>query len=139
MKLPAIDRFMNYALPEPNSGCWLWMAQIKPNGYGAFYDENQNLWYAHRYSYTVHKGAIPSHLVVHHKCSVRSCVNPDHLEIITQSQNVKHGIEKSKIHNKSKTHCPYGHEYTNDNILLYRGGRYCRACKRIRESKYALQ
>lgn len=81
----AYKRFTDKVCPEPNSGCWLWMGSVTHRGYGAFsYGRQMG---AHVFSYLWHKGEIPEGLVVHHKCAVRSCVNPDHLEAVTSSVN----------------------------------------------------
>lgn len=67
--------------------CWIWQLAVAPNGYGHIHGKNAKL--AHRAYYEMHKGPIPSGLVVHHKCGVKSCVNPDHLEAVTQSENIR--------------------------------------------------
>lgn len=67
--------------------CWLWQAGISGNtGYG-------NIWWlgrtqsAHRVAYTLLRGSIPPELTIDHLCRVRHCVNPDHLELVTQAEN----------------------------------------------------
>jgi hypothetical protein len=84
------SRFWEYV--EKTSYCWLWGAHTDAAGYGRFGlrmgPKNWKRNYlAHRYSYELAYGGVPDGLVVHHKCGVRSCVNPSHLEAITQSEN----------------------------------------------------
>lgn len=75
-----MERFEARYIPEPNSGCWLWLAGINPsNGYGRFYTNGAVVVYAHNFSYRAHKGQIPSGKILRHTCDVKSCVNPDHI------------------------------------------------------------
>ena len=79
------ERFFDRVLPEPNSGCWLWEGYILSSaGYGIVRGK-----LAHRFSYELHYGAIPSGLDIHHKCGVTACVNPAHLKPMTRVDNVK--------------------------------------------------
>jgi hypothetical protein len=79
--LPKI--FSNYILPEPNTGCWLWTGCLNTDtGYGRY-----GRYLAHRVSYVAHTGEILGDRVVHHKCGVRNCVNPDHLESMSAATN----------------------------------------------------
>jgi hypothetical protein len=69
-------------------GCWLWTWHKNHKGYGLiFHDGITEI--AHRYMYKLHKGSIPEGLQLDHTCHVRSCVNPDHLNPVTQSENNK--------------------------------------------------
>jgi hypothetical protein len=118
--------------PEPNSGCWLWTGSVNKAGYGLFWTgAAQRL--AHRCSYELHVGPIPAGLTLDHLCRVRCCVNPDHLEPVTQGDNARRspiiGIRSGELQ-RSKTHCPKGHAYTGENLIIRENGwRRCRACK----------
>lgn len=108
-------------------GCWLWIGARTDGGYGTI-DSGGRTVAAHRVSYELAKGQIPSDLQIDHRCRVRHCVNPAHLELVLRKTNILRGVSFSAV-NARKTHCPSGHEYTEDN--LYRranGSRDCKAC-----------
>jgi hypothetical protein len=69
-----------------DSGCWIWMGAISPNGYGSIRIK-QKTHSTHRVSYQVHKGEIPNGASVLHSCDVRCCINPDHLRVGTYADN----------------------------------------------------
>lgn len=71
------------SIPEPNTGCWLWLGGMTGSGYGAAFGNM-----AHRLSYQAYHGAIPFGLVVRHKCDQPSCVNPEHLAVGTHQDNM---------------------------------------------------
>lgn len=132
------DRFLDKVSPEPNSGCWLWTAYCYPNGYGAFWTGDRTEC-AHRVSYRLFTGEIPSHLQIDHLCRVRSCVNPDHLELVTLTENVLRGIGAPAV-NARKSHCIHGHPFDEENTYISStGARKCRVCIRARKAKYYAQ
>lgn len=91
--------------PVPESGCWLWDGYIKPDGYGFLRSFTQKVL-AHRASYIAHIGPIPDNMVVRHKCDVRCCVNPNHLELGTSQDNVNDRNERGRTargHRVSRT------------------------------------
>ncbi len=75
--------------------CWLWMARISPFGYGQF-GFNGTMKQAHRVSFEIYKSKIPKGLCVLHVCDNRRCVNPDHLWLGTQADNVQDMILKNR-------------------------------------------
>jgi len=70
--------------------CWIWNHSLV-HGYGLFMGKS-----AHRVSYELYKGSIPKNMVVMHTCDNPSCVNPEHLEIGTQSENIADMIKKGR-------------------------------------------
>ena len=69
------------------SGCWLWTGHSNTKGYGATTREDGSRVYAHRLSFELHHGAVPSGMQVDHVCHVRLCVNPDHLRVVSPAEN----------------------------------------------------
>ncbi len=103
MKISALERFLRKVQPV-NSGCWLWTGTLNYEGYGVI-RVNGLLLFAHRYAYEQWVGCIRDDYVVDHLCRVPACVNPDHLEVVTRSENVRRGqrcclrcIEVHKMH-----------------------------------------
>lgn len=82
-----IGRFENQFIPEPNSGCWLWVAVANWKRYGTFNIAGKNRR-AHRVAWELYRGQIPAGMQVNHKCNVRQCVNPDHLYLGTHADNM---------------------------------------------------
>ena len=89
------DRFWREISPEPNSGCWLWTGPVDESGYGRFRIGRSKVR-VHRLSYEMHCDAIPAGMVVRHRCDVPGCVNPDHLEIGTPSDNVQDKVARGR-------------------------------------------
>ncbi|MDJ0460650.1 HNH endonuclease signature motif containing protein [Streptomyces sp. H27-C3] len=111
------------------SGCWAWTAQIAHHGYGR-YSVSGSARKAHRVAYEALVGAIPDGLVIDHLCRVRHCVNPGHLEPVTNTENLRRGLRALPVHS-SKTHCAQGHPFEGENLgPSIRGERRCRACQR---------
>lgn len=92
------ERFSTKYFMEPNCGCWLWEGSLNANGYGQmrYGLRGKSVRRAHQVSYELHKGEIPHGLDVRHKCGLRTCVNPAHLELGTRKQNMedaeRHGM-----------------------------------------------
>jgi len=95
MKPHRIAAFHEKYIPEPNCGCWLWLAAVDEKGYGDFWDGDAVVA-AHRASYRIHFGDIPAGAHVLHSCDVRPCVNPGHLFLGDQSSNMADMVAKNR-------------------------------------------
>ena len=117
-------RFWRFVKKTDN--CWLWLGYKNLKGYGRM-NEKRKTNYAHRFSYEIHKGKIPKGLVIDHLCRNTSCVNPDHLEVVTQRQNILRG-ESIFAQEARQTECLNKHKYTEETLRIYDGHRRCRIC-----------
>lgn len=113
--------------------CWLYAGIIHTDGYGLIQAKIAGKWKllrAHRVVYENMVGEIPPELVSDHICRVRSCINPEHIELVSNALNVARGHTRL-------THCINGHEFTKANTMLHKNGRWrrCRTCvnKQTRE------
>ncbi len=73
------------------TGCWEWQRYVAPNGYGITCLDGKRML-AHRVHYEKHLGAIPANKQIDHLCRVRRCVNFDHMEVVTQKENIRRGL-----------------------------------------------
>ena len=135
-------KLMAYIEPEPNSGCWLWTASVRPlSGYGQLRHAGK-IRFAHRVAYEAFRGRIPDGLFVCHHCDTRSCINPDHLFLGTGKDNAQDMIRKGRQYCQRRSHCFRGHKLTPDNTYLYadqRRGlvrRSCRICLRNARNRW---
>lgn len=118
-----------------DNGCWQWTGSIGLKGYGltSYKDISYS---AHKFIYQLLKGEVPAGLVLDHLCRNRSCVNPKHLEIVTQQVNLLRGKTKA-AENAAKRECIKGHKYTDENTYVKpNGARNCKICQRIRVMNY---
>jgi len=122
-------RFHNKVKLNDN-GCHIWTGYTDDDGYGKFGIKNKIIS-SHRFSYNLYKGQIPNNMEIHHICNNTSCVNPNHLEVVTHKENLILGNSPSSI-NRDKTHCPKGHKYTKENTYFSNKRRYCRKCRKCR-------
>lgn len=127
--LPEDVRFWKYV--QITDDCWLWTGCVdRTVGYGEFGRAvTGRKIRVHRYVYELIKGPIPSGLQIDHLCRVRICVNPDHLEAVTQQENIRRG-QSPPANNARKTHCVRGHELNGSNLIpMQHGHRRCRICR----------
>jgi hypothetical protein len=127
-----VARLGDWFVPIPETGCWIWMRSSTlhdgaPN-YGEIRVRGRNRA-AHRVSYETMVGKIPPGLDIDHKCRVRLCVNPDHLEPVTRSENLKRGAVS-----RWTGFCSQGHPLFGENVSICRGRVRCRTCHNAREA-----
>lgn len=129
-----VDRFWSKVVIPSIEGCWEWQASTSGDGYGAFKVSGRQ-FASHRVSWIIAYGEIPAGAWVLHTCDNILCVNPAHLFMGGNSLNQLDSSRKGRQHERRKTHCPQGHEYTEENTYTYRTktgyGRQCRTCRAI--------
>lgn len=129
-----LERFEEKYIPEPNSGCWLWLAMTNGFGYGQFKLSTNERVVAHRFSYQVYKGEIPEGKELDHLCRVRCCVNPDHLEPVFHAENCFRTSLGPVIKNWKKNTCAKGHKFVC--VGSRKRQRFCLVCERDRGREF---
>lgn len=133
------ERFMAKISPEPMSGCWLWDAQTNHSGYGLIWTRGRQgkAVRAHRVSYELFKGPIDDGLFVCHKCDTPQCVNPDHLFLGRDIDNIHDMVSKGRHWMASRTMCKNGlHPVTEENTYRFKSGKTCRLCYEEKTKDY---
>lgn len=136
---PKVDKH-GPVMPGMNTRCWQWMGGLSSGGYGAFYarqdDGSLRNVGAHRHACEDRHGPLGS-LTADHLCRNRRCVNPDHLDPVTQADNNARAEGCPPTINAAKDACPNGHPYSGENLYEHRARdgfvrRRCRECDRER-------
>src|SRR5690242_14759734 len=94
--------------------CWLWTGALDTNGYGQLGITGKSRKPAHKVIYELNLGEVPIGMELDHLCRVRKCVNPGHLEPVSQYENNRRGFSPPSVNGK-KTHCAKGHEFSEEN------------------------
>ena len=131
---------------QKTKSCWNWIGSITKNGYGIVTvggrrENGGKTYYAHRLAYELFKVKIPLGLEIDHLCRNRKCVNPNHLETVTRSENTKRGIGPMLLAriNGSKKFCKHNHPFDKVNTRYRKkGGRACKTCDKVYSQNYRL-
>jgi hypothetical protein len=135
------ERFEAKVPVRPEVGCWLWSASLN-RGYGqisvALPDGRHTMRGAHVVAHELFIGPVPAGNEVEHVCEVKPCVrwviDPSigsaHIAAVTHRENLERSdlVKQNGAHNRAKTHCPEGHEYTDENTYRIAGRRHCKTC-----------
>jgi hypothetical protein len=144
-----IQRYNRQTKFNPD-GCLIWTGRLGRGGYGRLELDDGSTIAVHRFVWEVVMGRdIPEGMQIDHVCHTeavaagtchgagdegcehRRCSLPQHLELVTASENTK----RSDHFERSKTHCPVGHEYTEENTFIRSGRRVCKECERARDRR----
>lgn len=146
-----LERFEKYYIPEPNTGCFIWLGSLTRGNYGQFSVQINNKWLprrAPRIAWLLYKGEIPNKTEVCHTCDNPLCCNVDHLFLGSKSDNMIDCVLKNRHGGrllKLKTHCKHGHEFNEKNTRIdYTIGasgkrfelRVCRTCINNNSERY---
>lgn len=130
-----LKRFWAKVEINEETGCWEWVASKQLGGYGKFRVGGKHVL-AHRFSWEMLRGPIPTGLQIDHLCRVRACVNPSHMEPVSPRANVLRG-DTIVATNAAKTECLRGHPFDEENTYpIPSGGRSCRECQRQRAAEW---
>lgn len=94
-----------WACIEKTDGCWNFTRSVKTEGY-CFFRYKKRQWYAHRFSWILHNGEIPTGLDVAHKCDNRRCCKPGHLFLATHAENMQDCNAKGRYRHERRKLTP---------------------------------
>ena len=135
LKEHEIEKFLSAI--RRDSSCWYSTLNHGRDGYPRIWIGGKSRRASH-VAYVVANGDFPPNKLLMHSCDNRACINPAHLAVATDKENIIDRDSKGRNANKAKTHCKNGHEFTEENTLIRKrkeGGRKCRNCHRIRALK----
>lgn len=131
-ELDIADMLERNSIPEPNSGCWLWLrgASGGKNKYPVWGQKEQRRQVSHL-ALKLRGIVVPAGYDACHSCDNPFCVNPDHLFVGTRTENMRDAQAKGRLVGYGKREfCKQGHPLSGDNLFidLKRGKRRCRTC-----------
>lgn len=137
-----IDRFFQKVNKSGNDefpDCWLWTGATTSKEYGAFkYYKDKSAIGAHVSSYLFHIGEVPKGMRVCHLCDNPPCVNPSHLFLGSNSDNMKDMVAKNRngASSRKQTHCRRGHEFNVVGVIYgtKKDGKSYRTCKECKKT-----
>lgn len=128
-------RILSHSDQDHGSGCWLWTKAVNKDGYGCISIGNKQRR-AHRAAWEAWNGPIPEGMQLDHKCRVRHCVNPAHLEPVTNTENIRRGLQGVL---KPDT-CRNGHLLAEKGFFLIKRKwgteKRCKACQIDASKRY---
>lgn len=136
--IPILERMEKFVIRDPNSGCWLWSGALTYNGYGriGFPGKPSGGVYTHRITYELYVGDIPKGMEIDHKCRVRSCVNPLHLEVVSHAENMR----RRELHREVRIVCNKGHSLSDGGAYPSETKRrFCKQCNRENSLKWRIR
>lgn len=140
---PVLARFLEKIEPVPFSGCWIWMGTAGPGGYGLFAMPRPGGGWrnqlAHRVAYQLFVGEVPDRHDVHHRCDVRSCVNPAHLRALSRADHMRQDGRWGRLATLQNGEgvCRNGHDVGAAGTVKRGGGkRVCRICNSENGKRY---
>lgn len=133
------ERIWDKIIPEPNSGCWIWLGSLSGSGEGypeTWFDNYRKR--THILMYEQFIGPIPKFKELDHLCRVRCCCNPFHVEPVSRMVNAMRGTAGMNrvIECREALTCDKGHPWTLENTLKNSGWRACKTCRRARQRWY---
>lgn len=127
----------NNSLQWNGTPCWIWTGACNEKSYGKAWFRGA-LEYVHWIIYSWAVEPIPAGKAdgeLDHLCRRHACCNPIHTEHVTSKENLLRGNTLT-AHNTTKTICNNGHLFSSENTYMWRGARYCKACRKHRSSEY---
>ena len=130
-----LERLERLSIPEPNSGCVLFLGYLDKDGYGRIRGVDGPVVSAHIAAYRAEVGPIPDGFWIDHLCRVRCCINTSHMEAVPPRINTLRGNTIAAAYS-SRDVCLSGHLFNEKNTYMQRGARRCRTCTNEQQRRY---